>query len=134
MNGLTAKRLRQLAHKIVLAQGGTPGEFRNNYDQERNCPGYVPAYSDGYKHDFSEKVDKTGYNMAALANMTHPRATDPDGNELMAYVMKPGTLHHKNKVKILYLGLKRLWKLTGGKHMIFGQRFRRTVLRYGAKV
>jgi hypothetical protein len=134
MNELTAKRLRQLAHKIVLAQGGKPSEDWNHYDQERNCPGYVPAYSDGYKHDFSEKLDKDGYNMAALANMCHPRATDPDGNELMAYVMKPGTLHHKNKVKILYIGLKKLWRLTGGKHTIFGQRFRKTVLRYATNV
>ena len=134
MNGLTAKRLRRLALQIVTVRGGKPGEFMNVYDQESNCPGYVPAYSDGYKHDFSEKLDKSGYNMASLANMCHPRATDPDGNELMAYVMKPGTLHHKNAVKILYLGLKKLWGATGGKHMIFGQRFRRTVLNYGANV
>jgi hypothetical protein len=108
----------------VLAQGGKPGEFLNNYDQESNCPGYVPAYADGHRHDFENEDNNFG----------HERTTDPDGNELMAYVMKPGTLHHKNKVKILYLGLKRLWKQTGGKHMIFGQKFRRVVLRYGANV
>jgi len=124
MNGLTAKRLRQLAHAIVLSQGGSPGEFLNHYDQESNCPTYVPAYADGYRHDFSDT------KAAALVNACHERAKDPDGNELMAFVKNPGTLHHKNKVKIIYLNLKKLWRSTKGKHMLFGKRFRHTVRTY----
>jgi len=130
MNGLTAKRLRQLAHKIILAQGGSPGEFLHHYDQQSNCPAYVPAYSDGYRHDFSEEINKDGYNMAALANACHPRAKDPDGNELLAFVKNPGTLHHKNKMKIVYLALKKMWNATNGKHPVFGPNFRSKVMTY----
>jgi hypothetical protein len=123
MNGLTAKRLRQLSHAIVLSQGDSPGEGLNQYNQESNCVSWEPAYEDGYRHDFSGKAGE-------LVNACHPRATDPDGNPLLGMFKNPGTLHHKSKVKLIYKALKKLWKETGGEHEIFGPKFRRTIRTY----
>lgn len=130
MNGLTAKRLRQLAYNITLAQGEHPGEGANQYHQESNCPSWEPAYEDGYRHDFSEEVNEAGQRIADLVNACHPRAKDPDGFPLLGMFKNPGTLHCAHKTKQLYRHLKKLWKATGGKHEIFGPKFRRTLRTY----
>lgn len=123
MNGLTAKRLRQLAYQIVLASGESPGEGANQYHQESNCVSWEPAYEDGYRHDFSGVAGD-------LVNACHSRATDPDGLPLLGMFKNPGTLHNAHKVTQLYHHLKKLWKSTGGKHEIFGKKFRRTLRTY----
>jgi hypothetical protein len=123
MNGLTAKRLRQLAHAIVLSQGESPGKDANLYNQESNCISWEPAYEDGHRHTFDGPE-------AAFVNALHPRAKDPDGNPLLGMFHNPGTLHHANKTRVIYNHLKKLWKQTGGNHEIFGKRFRRIVNTY----
>jgi len=130
MNGLTAKRLRQLAHSIVLAQGESPGAGLNQYNQESNMVVWEPAYEDGYRHNFDPAVNESGQCIADLVNACHPRAVDPDGNMLLGMFKNPGTIHHVSKVKLIYKALKKLWKDTGGVHEIFGSRFRRTVRTY----
>jgi hypothetical protein len=130
MNGLTAKRLRQLAHAIVLSQGESPGKDANLYNQESNCISWEPAYEDGHRHDFSTEVNENGQSIADLNNALHPRAKDPDGNPLLGMFHNPGTLHHANKTRVIYNHLKKLWKQTGGNHEIFGKRFRRIVNTY----
>ena len=127
MNGLTAKRLRQLAYQIALTSGENPGQGANQYHQESNCVSWEPAYEDGYRHDFSTMVNEAGQSMADLVNACHPRATDPDGLPLLGMFKNPGTLHNAHKVTQLYKHLKKLWKATGGKHEIFGTKFRRTL-------
>ena len=122
MNGLTAKRLRQLAHNLVLAGGHSPGEGYNQYNQESNMVVWEPAYSDGWRHDYTP----TG----AFMNALHPRAKDPDGNNLLGMYNQPGTIHHAHKVTVLYRHLKKLWRATHGRHEIFGKRFRGTYKSY----
>jgi hypothetical protein len=130
MNGLTAKRLRQLAFNIVLAQGESPGEGYNQYNQESNCPSWEPAYVGGYRHDFSTEVNDKGQSIADLNNAAHERMVDPDGVPLLASFYNPGTLHHAHKVTVLYKALKKLWKATGGVHEVFGTKFRKTLRAY----
>jgi hypothetical protein len=120
MNGLIAKRLRQLAFQTVSAGGENPAEGYNQYNQESNMVVWEPAYADGHRHDFAD-TDK---------NIGHDRAVDPDGNELLGMYYNPGTIHHAHKVTVLYRHLKKLWKATGGKHEIFGKKFRRTYRTY----
>jgi len=123
MNGLTAKRLRQLAHNLVLAGGHSPGEGYNQYNQESNCPSWEPAYKDGHRHIFEGET-------AGFLNAMHERAKDGDGNDLLGMFNNPGTIHHAHKVTVLYRHLKKLWKATGGKNEIFGPNFRKVVRSY----
>lgn len=114
MNGKIAKRLRQLAVDLLATQGFSAGEFHNQYDQESNCISWEPAYEDGHRHvfDVDEEVDP-------FANLRHPRAKDPDGKELLGMFKNPGTLHCKQRGRVVYHALKKLWKETGGKHKVF---------------
>jgi hypothetical protein len=120
MNGLTAKRLRQLAHTIAIAQGMNPAEGYNQYNQESNCISWEPAYKDGHRHDFDEPENNVG----------HERMKDPDGVPLLGSYYKPGTLHHAHKVTVLYKHLKKLWRATNGRHEIFGRKFRKIHRQY----
>jgi hypothetical protein len=124
MNGLTAKRLRQLAYQICIASGESPGEGANSYNQESNCVSWEPAYKDGYRHDFSDS------EAAPLVNACHERATDPDGTPLLGMYYKPGTIHHAHRPTLIYKHLKKLWRKTRGQHEIFGKRFRKTLRTY----
>ena len=126
MNGLIAKRLRQLAYQIVVAGGEKPGEKYNQYNQESNCVSWEPAYEDGYRHDFSTEKNIIGVRYADINNAKHARAKDPDGNDLLGMFNNPGTIHHAHKVTVLYRHLKKLWRRTHGLHEIFGKKFRRT--------
>jgi hypothetical protein len=123
MNGLTAKRLRQLALQLVISQGFSGGDGYNQYDQEANCVSWEPAYQDGHQHVFEGEA-------AGFVNAIHERMVDPDGTPLFGMFKNPGTLHHKHRVTIVYKGLKKLWMQTGGKHEIFGKNFRRTYRSY----
>lgn len=88
MNTGRAKKLRRLALQLLLRQGISGGEGRNEYYQEENCVSWEPA------------IDKN----------TGMRMRDPDGIPLLASVKKPGTLHCAWKFRAFYKQLKKSYK------------------------
>ncbi|MHC4640099.1 MAG: hypothetical protein ACYS32_00540 [Planctomycetota bacterium] len=118
MNGLTAKKLRRYALKLVHLEGVSGGEGKHEYQQALNCKAVEPAYTDGHRHDYDDDDNNIG----------HERMTDPDGNDLIGFYNNPGSLVTKWKWKIVYRNLKKLWKQTHGRHEIFSPQFMRRVL------
>ncbi len=96
MNGLTAKRLRNLAYELLAREGISGGEGYGKYDYIDNCISWEAAY------------DEHGMRMR-----------DPEGQPLLKPVRKPGTMYTQWKWRRVYQNLKRLWKQTKGRHILF---------------